>query len=235
MLVFFSDLAYNVNAFDFVSGILLSNGTYLVTKDANGVYKENADAPETIAALEFIRALNANGYVMSKPDNSMWDWDKGAFINGTSAFIVGITSETYNYQNVDYGFVCFPYGPSVGHCVNINASGGNVFVLTNCEKTKAEAEDIFFAMDWYTTGPEGFDGTEQQLKSYNLKDARATETLRMMITDCPEVVSPSVLFSDISNIWFMVDLTKGSSVQEALAPCLGKLSEMVSEINSKLQ
>ena len=220
---------------DFASSILLSNGTYLVTKDANGLFKVNADAPETIAALEFVRSLNANGCIMSKPDNAMWDWDKTAFINGTSVFYAGSTSDTYNYQSLDYGFVCFPYGPAVGHCVNFSTAAGSVYVLANCEKAEAEAEDIIFAMDLYTAGPEGFDEVEQVVNSYSMKDSRAKETLRMMITDCPEVANPAILFSDFSGLWFSVDLTKGSSVQEALAPCLEKLNEMVSEVNNSLQ
>ena len=221
-----------------------SNGTFVVTKDENGLLKLNADDPEVVRALQFVQTLHEKGFFMPTDKNAkdwQWDWFRPAFDEGRAAMRIDEewSSSWLNDTGMDYGFVCFPYGPAVGKTVSIVRE--DIIAVPNCEKTRAFVDDILFAYDIYTDVPSAYlDDDERWKEPYEalsrfcLNDERAlNETIRMMVVDCPGYMAPTWLlpdFYDTSFLW-AGELEDGKTAQEILDAYSGEWEGQVAAFN----
>ncbi|MBO4324285.1 MAG: extracellular solute-binding protein [Lachnospiraceae bacterium] len=194
---------------------LQSNGTFVITKDENGLLKMNADDPDVIRAMEFVQTLHEKGYFMPTDKTAKdwsWDWFRYAFEDGKAAMRIDEEWVSYSqliYAGMDYGFACFPYGPAVGRTIAVVRD--DVIVIPNCDKTRTCMDDILFAYDIYTDVPAGFaDDDIRWQESFTVNygmhynDWRAIdETIRMLVVDCPGYMYPACLIPDFDNYSYM--------------------------------
>lgn len=215
---------------------LQANGTFVVTKTQDGGLRANADDPAVKEAMEFVRRLHDDGVFMPEPEDAAWDWSKDAFCGGKAAmYIEEEWADTQEIRrtapDLDYGFVCYPYGPSAGKTISILDE--IIYAVPNCEATKAVAEDILYAYNCYTDKPECYceDGEWKARYDWKFNDVRAVdETIRRMIKDGPFSLCPGILIPDFSDAWCR-ELASGKSVKELLSMCEETWKEQAEEFN----
>ncbi len=93
---------------------LNSNGGMIIGRDKNGKFYNAAGSEKAMEAWNWIAHMFMLYQLPQEEAN--WDYFRTAFINGETAFMV---DEWYTVYNVDFssmkddwGFVCFPLGPS---------------------------------------------------------------------------------------------------------------------------
>ena len=224
-----------------VYSALLSNGTFVIEKTADGLLQMNADDPDVKAALEFVRNSVDLGYFMPTPAKADWDWYKNAFYDGKTAMYIeeewaGPQEIRARAPWIDYGFVCHPYGPAVGKTVSIIRE--NVLFIPNCDKTKSIADDIMYAYNWYTTVPEEYIDDDLRWKltyGWQFNDERAvTETIRMMIIDCPQYMDAGCLAVGFGeNTSWCDNLINGKTVQATISENRWYWQDEVDQFNAK--
>ena len=197
---------------------LQSNGTFVIEKDESGLLKLNADDPAVMQSLKFVQDLHELGYFMPKPNTNVWDWFKPAFRNGKAAMRIEEAWAASDIRlSVEFGFVSFPYGPSVGKPISVVRE--NVLFVPNCPKNAMVIEDIMYAYNWYTTVPEGYEEDPIRWKrSYigDIKDKRALdESIRYMMFDYPGYMSPSTLIPNYNYFW-TGQLENGMTAQQII-------------------
>ena len=223
-------------------GALQSNGTFVIDKDANGFLKVNADDPNVLAALNFVRELHDDGYFMPTPGEDVWQWDwfKTAFAGGFNGVKTAMRIEEEWVDTaelapagIDFGYVCYPYGPAVGKQVSICRE--NILFVPSCEKTKSVADDIMYAYNWYTTVPEGFEDDDARWKAaYQSKfeDQRAVdETIRLMCHDLPYYMYAATVIPNFSDGW-TGELERGATAQQVLEAHISEWQTQCDEFNA---
>ena len=225
-----------------------SNGTFVITKDEKGLLKLNADDPEVVRALQFVHTLHEKGYFMPTDKNSKywtWDWFRAAFDDGKAAMRIDeeFISNSLFDSDMDFGFVCFPYGPAAGKTVSIVRE--DIIVVPNCEKTRNYADDILFAYDIYTDVPPAYltdderwmEPYEEKNLFYLIDDRALDETIRKMVVDSPGYMYPACLipgFDDRSYVW-AGELEDGKTAQEILDAYSGEWEGQTEAFNSKFR
>lgn len=172
---------------EFTYAALDSNGTSLIGRDENGKYFNNAGSEKSMEAWNWISHMAAN-YQLPQAEGANWDYFRTAFINGETAFYA---DQEYNAQpngnlatmKDDWGFVCFPLGPSdtVGKYRTIHDS--NMWVLPAFYDSDT-ADKIMKVVDFWTEDVPGYDAPDAWKESYyaGFRDTRAVdETLQLMM------------------------------------------------------
>ncbi len=208
-----------------VNAVLVSNDTYVIKRDEAGLWKVNADDPRVLHAFDFIHELTDGGYYMPTPqgDDWWWEWSKEAFTQSRTALYIdeewqGARLSGWSGEEIDFGFVTFPYGPDVGHPVAVIRE--NIVIIPNCDATRDLLDDILYAYDWYTTVPEEYRKSDESWKvalSYKEADSRTIdETLRMVVSEWPLLMNPGNSFGEDRNVYWCGELINGMSSREVL-------------------
>jgi len=170
---------------EFTYAALDSNGGSIIGRDANGKYFNNAGSEKSMEAWNWIAHMFAN-YQLPQAEGANWDYFYTAFINGETAFLA---DQEYNAQPNgkfsdmadDWGFVCFPLGPS-GNGVYKTIHDTNMVVIPSCYSA-ATIEKIAKAVDLWLEPTPGYDGPDAWKEGYyaGFRDSRAVdETLELM-------------------------------------------------------
>jgi ABC-type glycerol-3-phosphate transport system substrate-binding protein len=170
---------------DFTALALASNGTALIDRDENGKLFNNANSPKALEVWEWIIHM-VKTYEMPTPEGAAWDFMKDEFLNGGIAFTVDAqytvnVGGLFHDMKDDYGFVCFPLGPSTdGKYKTVHDD--NIYVVPGCYDD-ARAKKIVKAFDIYMSDTPGYDSNETWKDGFYplFRDARAVdETLEFM-------------------------------------------------------
>ena len=226
-------------------GAMQSNGVFVIEKESNGLLKVNASDSKVIDALNFVTSLRTDGYMFPRPetvDGSNWDFFKKAFYDGKSAMYIeeewADTQEIrVNAPELDYGFVCFPYGPAEGKLVSIIRE--NILFVPSCPATADVVEDILFAYNIYTSTPEEYKGDDaiwQSSYDWKFNDERAVnETIRLMVKDLPQLMYAATLLPQFGDESWPAELQAGSTVAEVLESWTPKWETEVGDFNAKFK
>ncbi len=171
---------------EFSYSALDSNGAQIVGRDENGKYYYDAGSEKAMEAWEWIAKMFKEHQRPQKEDEN-WDYFYTAFMNGETAFLA---DQEYNCQpngrlstmKDDWGFVCFPLGPS-GDKVYRTIHDSNMVVLPSCYDAD-RANKIMKAVDLWSDPVPGYDGEDSWKDGYyaGFRDERAVdETLQMMM------------------------------------------------------
>ena len=207
-----------------VFGALLSDGTNVIEKAENGLLTVNGDDPAVKEALTFAKELKDREYLTSMTTEEC----KQAFLEGKVAVLIAegwMSSYFLENEDLDWGYACFPYGPSQGKLTSIILND-DVFFIPNCESCSSNADEILFAFDRYTDHPECMDGDSYYAHNgwaskydWKFKDERSiAETLMMMLGkdyDLPLAMNAAVLLADFDTSW-ATELLNGGAVDEIL-------------------
>lgn len=170
---------------EFCYAALDSNGGGIVKRDASGKYYLDAGSEKSMEAWNWIAKMWAN-YQLPQAEGANWDYFYTAFINGETAFLA---DQEYNGQpngrfasmTDDWGFVCFPLGPS-GDGVYKTLHDSNMCVIPSCYDDK-RAEKIAKAVDLWLEDVPGYDSPDAWKEGFyaGFRDSRAVdETLELM-------------------------------------------------------
>jgi ABC-type glycerol-3-phosphate transport system substrate-binding protein len=207
-----------------VFGVLLSDGTNVIEKTENGLLAVNGDDPAVKEALTFAKELKDRGYFTSMTPEEC----KQAFLEGKVAVLIAeerMSSYFLANEDLDWGYACFPYGPSQGKLTSIILDD-DVYFVPNCGSCSGKADEILFVFDRYTDHPECMDGDSYYAHDgwmakydWKFKDERAIiETLMMMLgedSDIPIAMNDTVLLANFDTSW-ATELLNGGAVDEIL-------------------
>lgn len=187
---------------------LLSNGTYIFSKDENGLLKLNANDKKVHESLEFIHSIYEECYFLPMPgmygdtdSGWWWDWYRMGFFEGRCAMYM---DEEWVIQyspmfGIDCGFVSFPYGTSAEGPVSVCRE--NVLVIPNCDAVKDIADDILYAYNLATEVPDGYKAEDGNWKlgceTYFSDERAINETIRSLAFEYPASMAYSSLMPDI--------------------------------------
>jgi ABC-type glycerol-3-phosphate transport system substrate-binding protein len=213
---------------EFAPLAVMSNGTVMIGKDANGKFVNNVGTDQCLEALEWCAHL-ATHYEMPQPEGSEWNWMYPAFINGEVAFQVdqeykAQTNGEYAAMADDYGFVCFPLGPK-GDGKYKTLHNDNLYVIPSCYDDE-RATKIAKAFDFWSDETPGYDSPDSWKEGFypSFRDDRAVdETLALMRAEpnprydtlipginymgdviwvtYPGYVTPQQAYEDTKNVW----------------------------------
>lgn len=170
---------------EFTYAAITSNGGTLISRDANGKYYNNVNSEETMEALNWTAEMFRN-YQLPQAEGANWDYFYTAFMNGETAFLAdqqynGNPGGRFGDMKDDWGFVCFPLGPS-GDGVYKTLHDSNMCVIPSCYSAD-EIEKIAKIVDLYYEPVPGYED-EDSWKEYfypGYRDSRAVdETLELM-------------------------------------------------------
>ncbi|MCQ2575857.1 MAG: extracellular solute-binding protein [Treponema sp.] len=170
---------------EFTYAALDSNGGSIIGRDANGKYFNNAGSEKSMEAWNWIAYMFAN-YQLPQPEGANWDYFYTAFMNGETAFLAdqqynGNPGGRFGEMADDWGFVCFPLGPS-GSGVYRTLHDSNMCVIPSCYDAE-RANNIAKAVDLWLEPTPGYDGPDAWKEYYyaGYRDSRAVdETLELM-------------------------------------------------------
>lgn len=102
---------------EILTAFVFSNGGEFVGKDASGKFINTSGRPEFLEALYFVRKLNDEGLLMSRPKNSTWDWFVPMFTDGKVAMLIDELwrMDMFSYMSDDWGCVLPPKGPRLNN------------------------------------------------------------------------------------------------------------------------
>lgn len=221
---------------DFFAAALLANGTDVITKADDGSLMVNTSDPAVLEALNWGRELYDLGYHMPQPEDSEWNWFVKAFQEGQVAMRV---CEEYNVSEInqydfDFGFVCFPQGPSADSLISIVRE--NILVIPSCFDDQ-HISDTAFAYNIYTSDVPGYEDDDTAWKaSYEtlFKDEQAvSETLNNMINVLPQKMSSTILLPDYAKDWCYSIDAGSATPAEVMEEYTSQWDAMVSEFNEK--
>jgi len=182
---------YGMSSFntEFCSIALASNGGSWVGRDANGKYFNNAGSEKSMETLNWVYAVSSK-YQLPQPEGANWDYFKSAFLNGETAFYV---DEEYNAQPNgllapmadDWGFVCFPLGPS-GDGKYKTLHNSNMVIIPGFYDD-ARAEKIAKAVDLWLEPVPGYDDPDSWKEGYyaGFRDSRAVDETLVLMAETP--------------------------------------------------
>ncbi|MBO4325475.1 MAG: extracellular solute-binding protein [Lachnospiraceae bacterium] len=190
---------------------LLSNGTFVITKDDRDLLQVNTEAKEVSEALAFVHKLFESGVIYAPSQTA--ESSRQAFLDGKTAMIIEDMTflDTLAEQDrIEYGFISFPHGPSAASQLNFFIYGENpVYVIPNCESSREKAEETVFVYQCYSDFPLMFDYGEEDAKMknrfrYKLEkylDEASCKTIYNLMYDYPVSVNNSELIADFPQAW----------------------------------
>lgn len=217
------------------TAFLMSNGTHVITQDATGKLVMNANDTAVLDALNYGRTFYDEGYFCTEKEGDAWDYFKAAFYDGRVAMFI---EEQYaisniNEQNIEAGFVCFPYGPAVNKPISIVRE--NVLIVPSCDSTKSVAEDIMYAYNVYTSVPEEYADDDQRWKAHYealFNDERAVnETCNFLINKYDQYMNASFLIPSFAPNW-LYELGGGATGAETVEAHSAEWQTQVDEFNA---
>lgn len=163
---------------------VISNGGSYVSKDADGKFVYNLEAPETQEALEWCVDMYGK-YDNHDPEGAEWDYYKEEFVQGHAAFMVdqeycGTPGNFLADMEDEVGFVMFPKGPQYDNYINV--WDNNLNSIPACYDAD-RAWKVAFAWMLYNTVPAGYEDYNAYLSTarQGIYDERAVdETITMM-------------------------------------------------------
>ncbi len=203
--------ALDMNDSNLYNSAVFSNGGEYVGME-NGQYTYRLEDEETLAGLEwgvkmmqtYTKTLDENG------EAPAWDYYKDAFINGNIVFCVedayaaGAAGSGAPWAEMadDYGFLCFPMGPSASDYTNRYSD--NPIAIPACYDAD-KAEKIAFAFNVMTDPTPGYEDYPAWRAGYYAK-FRDTESVDLTLT---RMVSNGMVTYDglIPNLQLGSDLT----------------------------
>ena len=203
--------ALDMNDSNLYNSAVFSNGGEYVGME-NGQYTYRLEDEETLAGLEwgvkmmqtYTKTLDENG------EAPAWDYYKDAFINGNIVFCVedayaaGAAGSGAPWAEMadDYGFLCFPMGPSASDYTNRYSD--NPIAIPACYDAD-KAEKIAFAFNVMTDPTPGYEDYPAWRAGYYSK-FRDTESVDLTLT---RMVSNGMVTYDglIPNLQLGSDLT----------------------------
>ena len=225
---------------------LLSNDTSVIGKESeSGLLKTNADDPKVKEAMNFIKMLHDEEYMVPAPgaDNYSWNWPEQAFYECRTAMYIdkeqtGTTKIRANAPDMKAGFVCFPYGPSAPGPVAVLSS--YIMAIPACESVKDDDIEIALKVyDIYTTVPEEYIGDNADWRSrYNWKyeDKRAVdETIGNIMVHYVQRMNPGMLIPGYDSERWTEDLQNGKDVDAILNEWTPKWSAEVEDFNARFR
>ncbi len=140
-----------------------SNGGEFIGME-DGKYVNKTESEETLTALNW--ALDMMAKYNYKPEGAEWDWWKTSFPAGDAAFMVGqayLAANELKDMEDDFGFVCFPMGPSAEYYTNVYTD--NIYAIPACYDEE-KAWKIAFALDAYTDLVPGYEDYNDRLSGF---------------------------------------------------------------------
>ena len=167
----------------FYPAAVYSNGGQFIAKDANGYYND-IESDKSLEALSWAYNMVMN-YEMVYPEDAAWDYTFTAFSNGEAAFSAAEAYQAGTWKDMedDFGFVCFPMGPTAKDYTN--CYNDNPYVIPACYDAE-KAWNIAFAYNLYTDPVPGYEDYAGWKSNYysNFKDTEAVDlTLTRMATN----------------------------------------------------
>jgi ABC-type glycerol-3-phosphate transport system substrate-binding protein len=164
-----------------------SNDAHYVIKDPKtGLWANGTSDPKFLKALQWVKSINDNGYMMPRPsDSANWDWFQSAFRQGKGAMLVYpeyFCTSLANMQD-DWGFVLFPKGPDAKDYI---AAEDPIFYSIPAGATAKQANAALFAYaQWNTAAPKNRKDPDAWKDALypNYRDARAVDETLAMIRD----------------------------------------------------
>ena len=203
----------------FFTAALMSDDTYVITKNNDGKLVMNAGDENVLEALNWAHGLLDKGYYSLPEESDAWDYYKGDFYNGEAAMYIEeeyAISKWIGEHKMNVGFVNFPYSPRVGKPIAICRE--NVIVMPNCASIRSIADDIAFAYDIYTNVPEGYEDDDARWRTaYETEfDERAIdETINRMINVYDSYMEPTMLIPNFRPDW-LYQLGEANAVPAAI-------------------
>jgi ABC-type glycerol-3-phosphate transport system substrate-binding protein len=174
----------------FCAAALFSNGGSFIERDANGKYYNNAGSDKSMEAWNWCVKIAQNYQQPSPGDDANWDWFYTAFVNGEAAFLC---DQEYNAQpqgkfssmQDDFGFVCFPLGPSGDH-VYKTIHSSNMCIIPSIYSAE-RAEKVAKAIDLWLEPVPGYDDAVAWKEGYysSFRDPRAVDETLQLMMDTP--------------------------------------------------
>lgn len=220
---------------------LLSNGTFVITKDDRDLLQVNTEAKEVSEALAFVHKLFESGVIYAPSQTA--ESSRQAFLDGKTAMIIEDMTflDTLAEQDqIEYGFISFPHGPSAASQLNFFIYGENpVYVIPNCESSREKAEETVFVYQCYSDFPLMFDYGEEDAKltnrfRYKLEkhlDEASCKTIYKLMYDYPVSVNNSELIADFPQAW-AAEVIASDDYRSILNANKGLWEEQVSRFNA---
>lgn len=170
----------------FTANALDSNNGSKISRDKNGKFYNNAGSDESMEAFNWI-AYMFSKYQLPKDEDAAWDYFFQAFVSGRTAFMC---HQEYNAQpggalsgmTDDWGFVCFPLGPSNTGKEYRTIHDTPMWVIPSCYDAET-VNKMAKAVELYNLPVPGYDGPDAWKEGFyaGFRDSRAVdETLVLM-------------------------------------------------------
>ena len=218
-----------------VYGALLSNGTFVIEQDENGLLRVNTDDPAVTEALTFAGELMRKGYLVTAEED-----DITPFLEGKCAMVI-VEGTNFPYNTladleIDYGFATLPYGPSVGQPVSA-VINDTLYFIPDCDSARDRLDDIAFACDCYFDHAHCIcgdayvehDGWSRKY-DWRFVDDNSLETVRNLIFECPKYTNATNLLADFRDDW-VTEVLSGRDINQVLASHEDEWQKQVDEFN----
>lgn len=189
---------------DFTIGLFYSNNATFFDSDESGKLVPTMGSDAALEALQF-RVDTWNTYAAPTPDGANWDWFKGYWKEGTTAFYAGQTWQGFNDGSEmadmedEWGAVMFPKGPRATDYVAYACP--NIWGIPNVydEETALKLQQIY---DLYTFDVNGGEENESWVGNKILyTDERAVyETYAMMREDAHAASNKTFLLGSNNDV-----------------------------------
>lgn len=227
---------YALGSFDagFYSTVVYSNGGSYVGKDENGLYYNNSCSDATLEALNWAKQFR-DKYEIPRPQGAQWNFHEQAFKDGETVFCLGGINGANGYRDMedDFGYVCFPMGPSTTDYVS-PINNLNVDCIPSCyDAEKAEKIALAYSL-WNKALPEFGD----EVWKYNLSDKlRDTKSIDLTMARQPEIqvdtydaYIPGLIVNDL--IWKLED---GNTPAQQAEANKNSWDALIEEANAAMQ
>lgn len=135
---------------------IYSNGSDIISKDADGKFVNMLESEATMEALNWA-VETYNNYMGVYPEGSNWDYFYTAFINGEAAFLddqAYLAGDKLKDMVDDFGFVPLPKGPKATAYNHV--ASDNLYAIPGCYDAD-KAWKLAFAYNLYTEPIPGYE------------------------------------------------------------------------------
>lgn len=235
--------ALSVAAGTLANTALLANDTSIIAKNSeNGLLINNSEDDKVKEAFAFTEELYREGYIVPAPNPlNDFGWEKKEFYEGRTAMYIGEEAEGFetfreHSPELQYGFVCFPSGPSASGYRSIQ--NPYIMAVPDCPSVTKDMSDIMAVYDFYTTCPTLYkdrDSVWVDLYEERIRDEEAALTFAIMLKDGVRRMNPGILIPDYDSGSWPEELQSGRNVDEIINSWSPKWDKGIDDFNQKFQ